>query len=62
LKVGEILSDDNNKLSAIGKLVDMDRYNAMSHEEQERYIFALSALYRALKSEYEVNTMNSNKI
>lgn len=59
LKVGEILADDSNKLCAIGKLVDVDRYNSMTPEEQERYIFALSALYRALKSEYEEKAINS---
>ena len=62
LKVGEILADDSNKLSAIGRLVDVERYNSMTPAEQERYIFALSTLYRALKSEYEENATNSSKI
>ena len=52
-KVKEILSENEDTINPIGKLVDKTKFNNLSENDKERYIFNLAEKYREMKKRFE---------
>ena len=52
-KVKEILSENEDAINPIGKLVDKTKFNNLSENDKERYIFNLAEKYREMKKRFE---------
>lgn len=53
LKVKSILSEDEDVINPLGKLVDKNKFFSLSEMDKERYIFNLAEKYRAMKERYK---------
>lgn len=51
-KVKEILSENEDAVNPIGKLVDKSKFSALSPCEQERYLFELIDKYKKMKERF----------
>ncbi len=59
-KVKEILSENEDIINPIGKLVDKSKFSALSASERERYLFNLVEKYKKMKERFEQEKELSN--
>ena len=52
-KVKTILSENEDVINPLGKLVDKNKFFSLSEMDKERYIFNLAEKYRAMKERYK---------
>ncbi len=53
MKVKEMLSQDEDAINPIGKLVDLQKFATLSSAEKDRYIITLADKYLKLKARFE---------
>ncbi len=52
-KVKTILSENEDVINPLGRLVDKTKFSSLSEMDKERYIFNLAEKYRAMKERYK---------
>ena len=52
LKVKSILSENEDIINPLGKLVDKVKFSSLSEMDKERYIFNLAEKYRAMRERF----------
>ena len=60
LKVKEILEENEDVINPIGRLVDSNKYQKLSNNDKERYIFNLAEKYKEMKKRFEREKEFSN--
>lgn len=52
-KVREMLSENEDAINPIGKLVDKTKFSSLSEMDKERYIFNLADKYKSMRERFQ---------
>lgn len=60
LKVKEILTENEDAINPIGKLVDAQKFSSLSEQDKEKYLFNLVDKYKKMKERFSKEKELSN--